>query len=1408
VVQRNTATMTVNGIDASAQNETRVFPNTAELPLSKSNLASWSEQLELWDTTGGGASTHDQTYVLTDVFPNPHGGATTVDEIGHNLAGKPVSVEARQSITVSPNTVYNVSIFGRRPSAPDQGTHTAVAVSHGQFSQAMFNMDNGGLTDFLGSVFNVQTTQEPNGFYRVSFSTNTGAAQTMTVLYRVGDGPDSGDTSYSGTSEHSMYWSGMQVSKSSLVQPYTKTTSVAVDFRATVQGTTGVDDTDVTASLVVMPLSGNNVGVATGNPIANYPFVTAGFAIGNGSHRRENDPWATNFASKNFAIHQMIVFSSEAGREANYGGFENMSAINPYIIHIPHIDNHGIEFDPPNAAGSGWFCDDYVHDRVAALGAGEFDKIIATGVLDRAEYTGGPYTVMQSFDHELGYRWDTDQATHEYIVEGYLASWTNNYDTRTRAAGGVNLARDFKFGIMQDTFAQNASNGILWFPEFEGSIDNILNSNEFRIGGGSWAYPTQVSSWDDHFGGTADGDGYYPPLHDVQVVIVSSNRLNSSSDNADGYNPTTGRIRLEGTPNYTYANGDDVWIKIRQFQVQPTDRTSNQWDRDGYHNGGIFFLEGYNDQLEAAEGFRAGIYSNQVSQNVNTKLVADQADRETMPVALWQGKWDGLHWEWMDEQLGFTSDSSEVGYWVKNSLHGRNTRDYDIDFLVYGAGANTPLLKPNAASPTGYPCLWADISRVRRIGDGGQDPGRYTQLTDLDAAFVRFYSLLCWCCENLAPQPEMGPHADPVMIDEELIEAGDPITPRNLWENYDPLGDLGRGSWDWKTPDFGTHGYLFEFENCLIQINVRTPDDPNIAWIPSWMEGGQPIDPDLDRAILPPAGDGFKWQAFNRATYVNNDSSSQFFGKTPSDYDATYILSDANLNNGADRNGYFDTGALEAVVHMRVPTTENPVTVYGSHNRYFYYKENPLQLFGHQHIRINVDQATEKDMPAVMGPSGSADNDALRRYLDICANRGFNNIRLWPYFSSDTTNAAGSRASPLPWNRPGPGTAGDGGSRFDLNQLNQEYFDRIETICEECYNRDIIVTVLFWDVYSFGGTRQDYNPMTNRAHTNNINSVEVDANNTGVAQDNMYEEPISADVTAIQVAYERKLIDTVNRFPNIIYEVNNEMGRMPHQETVMDRVRAYQAGLPNQHLVGITAGGRIDTGNYTQTDVGKTAVKATTCDYICPGTDRFGATWGDTDDSSGTGPPLQDDLTRPWYLDMDHIQNTTTGTRDPSHFWKSLCRGYGYNNFESNFTGDPALSQPYSTLYWEAYMNDTVYGFNIVRRSIGTGRKWLNDLCVWGTGNMQPTTSTAVCSTGYCIRNNNFEYIGFTLTDSTPTIGQLLPGETYVVKWYDPTNGVEEPGVTTFTASSTSQTLTAPFTLGAEGAAFHVWRTS
>ena len=49
--------------------------------------------------------------------------------------------------------------------------------------------------------------------------------------------------------------------------------------------------------------------------------------------------------------------------------------------------------------------------------------------------------------------------------------------------------------------------------------------------------------------------------------------------------------------------------------------------------------------------------------------------------------------------------------------------------------------------------------------------------------------------------------------------------------------------------------------------------------------------------------------------------------------------------------------------------------------------------------------------------------------------------------------------SPHPWQRTGPGTATDGGLKFDLTKFDQSYFDRLRTRTEMLRNAGIYVGV-------------------------------------------------------------------------------------------------------------------------------------------------------------------------------------------------------------------------------------------------------------------------------------------------------------------------------------------------------------
>jgi len=117
-----------------------------------------------------------------------------------------------------------------------------------------------------------------------------------------------------------------------------------------------------------------------------------------------------------------------------------------------------------------------------------------------------------------------------------------------------------------------------------------------------------------------------------------------------------------------------------------------------------------------------------------------------------------------------------------------------------------------------------------------------------------------------------------------------------------------------------------------------------------------------------------------------------------------------------------------------------------------------------------------------------------------------------------------------------------------------------------------------WSVESkFGG----HNPWVGHPYKleNNVNNVNGDVNGNGQGEDTHI--LTGTPVTALQEAYVRKVIDTVNDLDNVLYEVSNESpgdnpatpemdGSRDWQYHMIEVIREYEATKPKQHPVGMT----------------------------------------------------------------------------------------------------------------------------------------------------------------------------------------------------------------------------------------------
>jgi hypothetical protein len=252
-------------------------------------------------------------------------------------------------------------------------------------------------------------------------------------------------------------------------------------------------------------------------------------------------------------------------------------------------------------------------------------------------------------------------------------------------------------------------------------------------------------------------------------------------------------------------------------------------------------------------------------------------------------------------------------------------------------------------------------------------------------------------------------------------------------------------------------------------------------------------------------------------------------------------------------------------------------------------------------------------------------------------------------------------------------------------------------------------------------------------------------------------------ITALQEAYVRKVIDTVNDLDNVLYEIANETGDAPAaiawQYHMVDFVHTVEQGKPKQHPVGMTS-------TYPGTDAD---LYASNADWISPNA-QFD-TWdgrkvvlNDTDHSYGysqmktDGPALQ----RAWA-------------------WKTFCSGaaplfmdpyletWANRNSPSGSTPDP---------YW-----------NTIRNALGYTAQYASKLDL-----EQAVPMSSLCSTGYCLAQPGHQYLVY--QPDSGSFQLMVAAGSYRAEWFDPVTGQATDGGMMTLAGQSSFTPPASFTGG------------
>jgi hypothetical protein len=368
----------------------------------------------------------------------------------------------------------------------------------------------------------------------------------------------------------------------------------------------------------------------------------------------------------------------------------------------------------------------------------------------------------------------------------------------------------------------------------------------------------------------------------------------------------------------------------------------------------------------------------------------------------------------------------------------------------------------------------------------------------------------------------------------------------------------------------------------------------------------------------------------------------------------------------------------------------------------------------------------------------------------------------------------GAMINPHPWPRTGPGNALDGKPRFDLTKFDDAYFERLRQRSVAAQERGIYVAVMLFDDWS------TENPGAWKGHpfhpSNNINGMNGDPNNDGLGLE--FHTLHIPEITHLQEAYVKKVVDTVNDMDNVLYEIANETGiSKAWQYHVIELIKNYECRKPKQHPVGMTVGSPVK-------EVGNSVLFDSSADWISP----------NSEGGYRDNPPAADG-SKVIISDTDHLWGVGG---DRTWVWKSFVRGL-------------------NPIYMDPLDADT--NRENARRAMGDTLIYAKRM---GLASMAPRDDLAF--TTYCLANPGVEYLVYLPLDPhwteswmasarflwrfkplfsrfslwfrglfrrTATVDLSAASGTFSVEWFNPST--RETTVAGTVTGGANQDFTAPF---------------
>jgi hypothetical protein len=378
-----------------------------------------------------------------------------------------------------------------------------------------------------------------------------------------------------------------------------------------------------------------------------------------------------------------------------------------------------------------------------------------------------------------------------------------------------------------------------------------------------------------------------------------------------------------------------------------------------------------------------------------------------------------------------------------------------------------------------------------------------------------------------------------------------------------------------------------------------------------------------------------------------------------------------------------------------------------------------------------------------IGPAGHPPYD-YAEYLSLLKTWNHNFFRLWLWEHAWSKGPVGGEVfiDPVPYERPGPGTALDGRPRLDLRRFNAAYFDRLRERVRAAGERGIYVGIILFvsECVKKCGNVDPLWPGHPFHRDNNVNGIDGDPDGDGWGVETQTLKIPS--VTALQKEFVRKVIDAVNDLDNVLYEIGNECtggaANVEWQYEMIRFVREVESRKPKRHPVGMTGAGPRNE------DLFRSAA-----DWVSP--DRSAA----APYSYLTNPPPADG-SKVVVPDTDHMGGA--GHYDRSWVWKSFLRGHNPIYMDVLVQTFPLLGKVERNNFHDRRRLP-------LRRAMGHARSYAERVDLAAL-----TPREDVSSTGYALVSPGKEVLAYQPKDGEFSVA--LKAGTYAVEWFDVTQGV------------------------------------